>query len=128
MHRRPPRSTRTDTLFPYTTLFRSIRSPSIVSPAGLSTDAGSPSGSDLPCSAPRAGATMWRIDRPAIALVASRRDLEMADIDDTPLTEKTAGDGMGERRRCTLRHSVRPVYCAPVPLGPCAPPGVVPAD
>src|SRR3546814_4857728 len=28
MIRRPPRSTRTDTLFPYTTLFRSIRSPS----------------------------------------------------------------------------------------------------
>src|SRR3546814_11387185 len=25
MYRRPPRSTRTDTLFPYTTLFRSIR-------------------------------------------------------------------------------------------------------
>src|SRR3546814_3277089 len=25
MHRRPPRSTRTDTLFPYTTLFRSLR-------------------------------------------------------------------------------------------------------
>src|SRR3546814_12287439 len=28
MHRRPPRSTRTDTLFPYTTLFRSYRPPS----------------------------------------------------------------------------------------------------
>src|SRR3546814_6777126 len=28
MIRRPPRSTRTDTLFPYTTLFRSRRSPS----------------------------------------------------------------------------------------------------
>src|SRR3546814_3183611 len=27
MLRRPPRSTRTDTLFPYTTLFRSIRKP-----------------------------------------------------------------------------------------------------
>src|SRR3546814_8338300 len=27
MIRRPPRSTRTDTLFPYTTLFRSIHSP-----------------------------------------------------------------------------------------------------
>src|SRR3546814_8706765 len=27
MIRRPPRSTRTDTLFPYTTLFRSIRTP-----------------------------------------------------------------------------------------------------
>src|SRR3546814_9097563 len=27
MIRRPPRSTRTDTLFPYTTLFRSVRAP-----------------------------------------------------------------------------------------------------
>src|SRR3546814_1134825 len=35
MIRRPPRSTRTDTLFPYTTLFRSSRS----SPAGDSEDA-----------------------------------------------------------------------------------------
>src|SRR3546814_4884933 len=34
MIRRPPRSTRTDTLFPYTTLFRS--SPSRASPAGQS--------------------------------------------------------------------------------------------
>src|SRR3546814_8931534 len=30
MIRRPPRSTRTDTLFPYTTLFRSVRSPSLL--------------------------------------------------------------------------------------------------
>src|SRR3546814_10422768 len=30
MIRRPPRSTRTDTLFPYTTLFRSFRNPSFV--------------------------------------------------------------------------------------------------
>src|SRR3546814_3374005 len=29
MIRRPPRSTRTDTLFPYTTLFRSCRPPSV---------------------------------------------------------------------------------------------------
>src|SRR3546814_14850143 len=29
MIRRPPRSTRTDTLFPYTTLFRSLRAPDI---------------------------------------------------------------------------------------------------
>src|SRR3546814_3634403 len=33
MIRRPPRSTRTDTLFPYTTLFRSIASPLAGSPA-----------------------------------------------------------------------------------------------
>src|SRR3546814_6459139 len=34
MIRRPPRSTRTDTLFPYTTLFRSQRARSIASPGG----------------------------------------------------------------------------------------------
>src|SRR3546814_5528137 len=33
MIRRPPRSTRTDTLFPYTTLFRSFRSPAEIAPA-----------------------------------------------------------------------------------------------
>src|SRR3546814_11397813 len=32
MIRRPPRSTRTDTLFPYTTLFRSVRR--VMGPAG----------------------------------------------------------------------------------------------
>src|SRR3546814_19714027 len=32
MIRRPPRSTRTDTLFPYTTLFRSLPPPSILAP------------------------------------------------------------------------------------------------
>src|SRR3546814_14003737 len=35
MKRRPPRSTRTDTLFPYTTLFRSLR-PSAAGSAALS--------------------------------------------------------------------------------------------
>src|SRR3546814_16373835 len=34
MIRRPPRSTRTDTLFPYTTLFRSNRPPGRVPPQG----------------------------------------------------------------------------------------------
>src|SRR3546814_9753822 len=32
MIRRPPRSTRTDTLFPYTTLFRSLAAPASVAP------------------------------------------------------------------------------------------------
>src|SRR3546814_53796 len=35
MIRRPPRSTRTDTLFPYTTLFRSHRTPGVPAWAGL---------------------------------------------------------------------------------------------
>src|SRR3546814_14508827 len=32
MIRRPPRSTRTDTLFPYTTLFRSVKRLSLIAP------------------------------------------------------------------------------------------------
>src|SRR3546814_17549496 len=36
MIRRPPRSTRTDTLFPYTTLFRSLRTSDITSKPSLS--------------------------------------------------------------------------------------------
>src|SRR3546814_7623345 len=35
MIRRPPRSTRTDTLFPYTTLFRSIRNARLAIGAGV---------------------------------------------------------------------------------------------
>src|SRR3546814_20149829 len=35
MIRRPPRSTRTDTLFPYTTLFRSLRGPPFRAPGNV---------------------------------------------------------------------------------------------
>src|SRR3546814_15508580 len=35
MIRRPPRSTRTDTLFPYTTLFRSLLSPTMLMRSGI---------------------------------------------------------------------------------------------
>src|SRR3546814_13012864 len=38
--RRPPRSTRTDTLFPYTTLFRSAKGASTSSPNGFANDPG----------------------------------------------------------------------------------------
>src|SRR3546814_12832888 len=41
MKRRPPRSTRTDTLFPYTTLFRSIAGAgSLAAPIAVATAAG----------------------------------------------------------------------------------------
>src|SRR3546814_6637134 len=39
MLRRPPRSTRTDTLFPYTTLFRSTTAPSILLVSTQNTEA-----------------------------------------------------------------------------------------
>src|SRR3546814_4381047 len=42
MIRRPPRSTRTDTLFPYTTLFRSRRSPSTTRCTRMRSASGSP--------------------------------------------------------------------------------------
>src|SRR3546814_4975072 len=43
MIRRPPRSTRTDTLFPYTTLFRSEQKKAVLGEYGLhETDTGSP--------------------------------------------------------------------------------------
>src|SRR3546814_17684912 len=45
MTRRPPRSTRTDTLFPYTTLFRSDRCPHRFAPLSM----GSLCGSSIEC-------------------------------------------------------------------------------
>src|SRR3546814_7722823 len=58
MIRRPPRSTRTDTLFPYTTLFRSKRK------IGETRHAG-PNRNDKPCGAGRrdAGAVRRSADR-----------------------------------------------------------------
>src|SRR3546814_1917896 len=50
MIRRPPRSTRTDTLFPYTTLFRSMRARTVCVCAGVSEQAiraGAESGLDV---------------------------------------------------------------------------------
>src|SRR3546814_208879 len=49
MIRRPPRSTRTDTLFPYTTLFRSarVKVPTVDGPVMLGIPAGSSSGKTL---------------------------------------------------------------------------------
>src|SRR3546814_9368140 len=45
--RRPPRVTRTDTLFPYTTLFRSFRGPRGVGGRGLPADCAEPSEVEL---------------------------------------------------------------------------------
>src|SRR3546814_5057131 len=51
MIRRPPRSTRTDTLFPYTTLFRSLPAPTRCCPGS--------SGACRPCPAPSVAPAAW---------------------------------------------------------------------
>src|SRR3546814_12831208 len=56
MIRRPPRSTRTDTLFPYTTLFRSATSP----PSRPATPILNPVGTPTPGPEP---APSWRLRR-----------------------------------------------------------------
>src|SRR3546814_13199258 len=64
MIRRPPRSTRTDTLFPYTTLFRS---------SGTPRPPGSPARGSAPAPAP---AACPAADRPAPGSAARRRSEE----------------------------------------------------
>src|SRR3546814_7627231 len=67
MIRRPPRSTRTDTLFPYTTLFRSLvveeDSVAGVHPVGLAIVHGDPVGIEL-----RDGIGAARVERRGLAL------------------------------------------------------------
>src|SRR3546814_2250092 len=55
MIRRPPRSTRTDTLFPYTTLFRSAGGVSTARPGGLHRLRAGPAARPVPCGAGAAG-------------------------------------------------------------------------
>src|SRR3546814_9463947 len=68
MIRRPPRSTRTDTLFPYTTLFRSVAAGSS-SPASRSSSPPMPSPeyrsalrSEAQCLSPEMALRRWRSD------------------------------------------------------------------
>src|SRR3546814_14539204 len=88
MIRRPPRSTRTDTLFPYTTLFRSI----FVAPGGSATQQGAVSpvheGERLVDQALGAAALGGRF--PFIAAADAHRRIDMA-----------AGDLVG-RDACSL--------------------------
>src|SRR3546814_20928226 len=66
MIRRPPRSTRTDTLFPYTTLFRSLPPPDDGRGAAACARAGRPPGAPHapPPQPARAAAAAWPAARP----------------------------------------------------------------
>src|SRR3546814_1273869 len=60
MIRRPPRSTRTDTLFPYTTL---VRSPTTIAPRASWCETFRRSCRDGCCSAPTSARLRWRCSR-----------------------------------------------------------------
>src|SRR3546814_15346866 len=71
MRRRPPRTTRTDTLFPYTTLFRSRNRPSIgLIPKAYLAPVGHSSRSKLRShwNQPRAARTPWSRDMAFVQL------------------------------------------------------------
>src|SRR3546814_15847910 len=101
MIRRPPRSTRTDTLFPYTTLFRSELQLDALRRAGCErvfTEKASGARDDRPELARiledvlRAGDTLvvWKLDRLARSLkklIATAEDLEREKIGLVSLTE-----------------------------------------
>src|SRR3546814_10172321 len=75
MIRRPPRSTRTDTLFPYTTLFRSLSTPSAATAITLIRNTGAVirHGSSTPVTG---AALRPEADTLALALPKSRRRSE----------------------------------------------------
>src|SRR3546814_2771137 len=82
MIRRPPRSTRTDTLFPYTTLFRSDGVPGAARPvASCAADAGGHCGADekrrWPARVPPTGAALWR---PVVAARSEEHTSELQSL------------------------------------------------
>src|SRR3546814_7636563 len=100
MIRRPPRSTRTDTLVPYTTLFRSLHHADggagmgqIVEPGAIDL-ADQPRGAEQRVLAPAHGR------RPGMGLLADQGDLEPADALDT--LDHAAGLALGLQDRPLL--------------------------
>src|SRR3546814_14553558 len=104
MIRRPPRSTRTDTLFPYTTLFRSVRRPlTLRSAARQPAGRGLQDGRALFQTLLLRGhiAALQQVDRPAGLEQCAHRDAEAGGLMVAdPAVHRTALD----RRRHTGRH------------------------
>src|SRR3546814_1243446 len=109
MIRRPPRSTRTDTLFPYTTLFRSVRRCGQILQHRAQT-AGSKIAADFPHRTPRQAATGQCpfVQHGAVVAVeaAVRTDAAQFAVDDkTPAARLTAR--VAKRQRVVLLQIVR---------------------
>src|SRR3546814_14016062 len=106
MIRRPPRSTRTDTLFPYTTLFRSH------SPAGISARAGPRLQSDQPLVLRARGWLAARGDRRDPQYVWRAVQLHARIRRRPTCVWRAEGETTMLSRLASLR------YCRPLPLRP----------
>src|SRR3546814_7490372 len=97
MIRRPPRSTRTDTLFPYTTLFRSIAT-TVIAGAALAillwphTPPSSAQGEAPPTPRPVVRATSEPARAPAHAEVPATIPAAIEDHDDVVSLDDVTGD------------------------------------
>src|SRR3546814_7564426 len=100
MIRRPPRSTRTDTLFPYTTLFRSFREADIKS--GRFTSPG------VPSNANGAGSFTGNTDLNGDSNALSFMVNGLLDFGDDDGLQGFVGGGAG-----VARVSVEPVFAGP---------------
>src|SRR3546814_19623483 len=100
MIRRPPRSTRTDTLFPYTTLFRSFREADIKS--GRFTSPG------VPSNANGAGSFTGNTDLNGASNALSFMVNGLPDLGDAARLQGIVGGGAG-----VARVSVEPVFAGP---------------
>src|SRR3546814_17799938 len=109
MIRRPPRSTRTDTLFPYTTLFRSLAE---VAAVGVERNdlVGPGAGAEPACRLDALVARMADIDR-RLRLAAAHRDLHQHRLDAVIAEAMRAAELVQHqvaRRQLGLDHLVAP--------------------
>src|SRR3546814_13577897 len=102
MIRRPPRSTRTDTLFPYTTLFRS-QGPQCADVERLSHEL-----SQSACSISSALPTSRSAPR---RCCATRDRPHRRNRDDAPLADAATGGGGGDRGRRSAPGVGQPCHC-----------------
>src|SRR3546814_9072862 len=101
MIRRPPRSTRTDTLFPYTTLFRSAGGVSTARPGGLHRLRAGPAARPVPCGAGAAG----RLRDAAVGGEPGALGLGSLCLPSCALGRCAGGDPRGRRLVARLGHA-----------------------
>src|SRR3546814_12084796 len=112
MIRRPPRSTRTDTLFPYTTLFRSQLTLDAVKPFGLGNKEALRSKNMWTL-----GLALWMFDRDRQPLIdwLKAKFAKNPTVADANIAALNAGHAYGETAEIGGPMKQYPVHSAPAP-------------